>query len=373
MIRKKLDGTNLWERFDSRLAPYAQKNAMSRGRKFPEIPDPDRLPFQRDRDRILHTKSFRRLRGKMQVVSPRFGDHFRNRLSHTLEVAQIARDIARSLRLNEDLTEAIALAHDLGHPPFGHSGEEALDQKMREHGSHFEHNEQSLRIVEFFESRYADFPGLNLTHEVLEGIQKHETFFDRPGEESIFTPHLEAQVVDISDAIAYLSADLEDGLRGGFFTISDLKKISIPARALTSLSSKEQTNRSSLIRRVIKNLMQEIIGDTALNLNKKCVQSLRDVQKSKEKIVAFNEKFSQEFSEFKEFLWDKFYLAPPVRACQIQGHEVIQGIFDFLLAHPEEIPADFLPKEKVIRRICDYIAGMTDEFAEQFWKAITKS
>ncbi len=371
-MRKKmlLDGQNLWEIFDVRLASYAQKNADSRGRRHQEVVDPDRLPFQRDRDRIIHANAFRRLRGKMQVVSPRFGDHFRNRLSHTLEVAQIARDIARSLRLNEDLTEAIALAHDLGHPPFGHSGEDALDKKMREHGDHFEHNEQSLRTVEFFESRYADFSGLNLTYEVLEGIQKHETFFDRQGEEPVFTPHLEAQVVDISDAIAYLSADLEDGLRGGFFTASDLQKITIPARALASLPENDKGNRSALIRRVIKNLMQEIVADTRKNLNKKCVQCLQDVQKSKEKIVAFNEKFSREFSEFKEFLWDRFYLAPEVRACQIQGREVIQGIFDFLLSHPEKIPPDFLPTEKITRRICDYIAGMTDEFAVKFWESI---
>jgi len=414
-----LDGQNLWEMFDSRLASYAQKNADSRGRRHQEVVDPDRLPFQRDRDRIIHANAFRRLRGKMQVVSPKLGDHFRNRLSHTLEVAQIARDIARSLRLNEDLTEAIALAHDLGHPPFGHSGEEALDLKMREHGGHFEHNEQSLRVVEVFESRYTDFSGLNLSYEVLEGIQKHETFFDRPGEEPIFTPHLEAQVVDISDAIAYLSADLEDGLRGGFFTVIDLQKITIPARALASLSKEDRENRSALIRRVIKNLMQEIVADTRENLNKKCVQSLQDVQKSKEKIVVFNERFAREFAEFKEFLWDRFYRAPEVKACQIQGREVIQGIFDylmkrekeklaslsermsgtsglkspataggrnghapvsisracsgvhtsdFLLAHPAEIPVNFLSGEILTRRICDYIAGMTDEFAVKFWE-----
>ncbi|MDH3324914.1 MAG: dNTP triphosphohydrolase, partial [Candidatus Peregrinibacteria bacterium] len=167
----------MWGRFDAHLAGYAQKNGNSRGRKFTETPDPNRLPFQRDRDRILHTTSFRRLKGKMQVVAPSLGDHFRNRLSHTLEVSQIARDLCRELRLNEDLAEAIALAHDLGHPPFGHSGEMALDQKMKKFGKKFDHNAQSLRMVESFENRYPNFSGLNLSFEVLEGIQKHETFF----------------------------------------------------------------------------------------------------------------------------------------------------------------------------------------------------
>jgi len=368
-----LDGANLWGIFDSRLASFAQKNAYSRGRRFLENADPDRLPFQRDRDRILHTKSFRRLRGKMQVVSPSLGDHFRNRLSHTLEVSQIARDIARSLALNEDLTEAIALAHDLGHPPFGHSGEEALDKKMQEQGGHFEHNEQSLRVVEVFESRYTDFSGLNLTYEVLEGIQKHETFFDRPEGGGVFTPHLEAQVVDISDAIAYLSADLEDGLRGGFFSIQDLESVSIPAQAIDSLPAKEKKNRSALIRRIIRNLLRDLIQNTQCVLNKKCVQSLKDVQNSVEKMVCFDSESTRAFEELKEFLWNRFYLAPEVLQWQVQGKEVIGGIFDFLLSHPTEIPADFFPEEKINRRICDYIAGMTDEFAVKFWQEQCKS
>ncbi|MCL4160112.1 UNVERIFIED_CONTAM: hypothetical protein GTU68_053005, partial [Idotea baltica] len=225
MVQKSLDGKHLWENYDQLLAPYAQKNALSRGRLFDEKPDPDRLPFQRDRDRIVHTKAFRRLQGKTQVVRPRKGDHYRNRLSHTIEVAQMARDVARTLKLNEDLAECLGLAHDLGHPPFGHGGETVLHQKMMTFGSAFEHNSQSIRIVKFFEQRYPDFNGLNLTHEVLEGLRKHDRVFENEKGQRIYTPHLESQLVDIADSIAYLSADLEDSLRGDFVHLEDLQGV----------------------------------------------------------------------------------------------------------------------------------------------------
>jgi dGTPase len=367
MSKKTLDGKHLWKQFDQTLASFAQKNASSRGRKHPEMPDPDRLPFQRDRDRILHTKAFRRLKGKMQVVSPATGDHFRNRLSHTLEVSQIARDLARSLQLNEDLAEAIALAHDLGHPPFGHSGEETLDMKMKKRGSHFEHNEQSLRVVEVFESRYTNFPGLNLTHEVLEGMQKHETFFDRPKGNTIFWPHLESQLVDISDEIAYLSADLEDGLRGEFFEISDLMQVDIPHAAIATLLPHEKNDRSAIIRRIMRHLLLRIISDTKANLEKYRIQSFSDVQTCQQKIVSFDALFFEKFRALKQFLWDRYYLSPVVKNNAKKGQQIISDIFDFLLARPDQVPTTFMKDERLERRICDYIAGMTDEFAEKFY------
>jgi len=361
-----MEGQNIAARFDQALARFAQKNSDSRGREYPETPDPNRLPFQRDRDRIIFSTAFRRLRGKTQVVAPTFGDHFRNRLSHTIEVAQIARDLARQLKLNEDLAEAIALAHDLGHPPFGHSGEQALDDKMREQGLVFDHNVQSLRVVTVFEQRYPDFPGLNLTHEVLEGIQKHETFFDRPSG-GIYTPHLESQLVDIADEIAYLSADLEDGMRGKFLSLEDLQKLSIPAQALASLPEDEKQNRSSIIRRIIRHLLEKIVHDTQKNIIENNINTLEDVQKLNTKIVLFEKSFFQDFRNLKQFLFERYYHAPDVKAANDQGKQLIYILFDYLKAHPEALPPHPQEKEEKLEdRICDYIAGMTNQFAQNF-------
>ena len=365
-----LDGANLWEIADGNLASFAQKNATSRGRKHPENPDPNRLPFQRDRDRVIHTTAFRRLKGKMQVINPGSGDHFRNRLSHTLEVVQIARDLARQLRLNEDLAETIALAHDLGHPPFGHAGEEMLDKKMKEVGSGFDHNEQSLRVVESFERRYLNYPGLNLSLEVLEGIQKHETFFDRPGGKRIYSPHLESQLVDISDEISYLSADLEDGLRGRFFTISDLEQVALFQEATEVLSPELREHRPTILRCMLGYLFRRIATDIEENLNKNCIQNLKDVQECKNRIVSFSDSFFPKFRDLKMFLMDRYYKAPEIVKMTDAGQETIAGIFDALKKNPQKLPADFLPEEKLERRICDYIAGMTDDFARNFYEQV---
>ncbi len=365
MNKKTLDGATLWSRADSSLALYAQKNGESVGREFPESVDPNRLPFQRDRDRILHSTAFRRLAGKMQVVAPHHGDHFRTRLTHTFEVAQIARDLARWLRLNEDLAEAIALGHDLGHPPFGHAGEEALRMKMKAFDRTFEHNAQSLRIVEFFEQRYSEFPGLNLTAEVREGLQKHTTFFDRPGS-TIFSPHLEAQLVDISDEIAYLSADLEDGIRGKFFTIEDLREIPMCAEVLDSLLPEEQSFRSAVMRGVIRRLLSEIVTSTEKNLESYNIKTLEDVQKSQKKIVKFSPKFFEQLKDVRRFLMDRYYSSPVVKENTERGQRIVSDIFDYLHANPDKLP-DYLHSDDPLEiRICDYIAGMTDRFAEKF-------
>ncbi len=219
-----ISNSKLQKSQDSHLAPYAQKNSNSQGRKYREKKDPLRLPFQRDRDRIIHAKAFRRLHGKTQVFRALHGDHFRSRLTHTLEVSQIARDIARNLQLNEDLAEAIALAHDLGHTPFGHAGEEALNEIMQKFGESFEHNRQSRRVVESIEQKYPDFPGLNLTYETLDGLIKHRTPYDK-GE--LGQSSLEAQIVNIADSIAYNAHDVDDGLRGNIIHINQFRKLKI--------------------------------------------------------------------------------------------------------------------------------------------------
>ncbi len=365
-MKNLIDGENLWEKADYFLANYAQKNKTSKPRKHCEVPDHDRLPFQRDRDRIIHTTSFRRLKGKMQVVTPSYGDHFRNRLSHSIEVAQIARDLARQLRLNEDLVEAIALAHDLGHPPFGHTGEHALNSEMENFDSKFDHNKQSLRVVEYFERRYQDFPGLNLSPEVLEGIQKHKNYFDRPSGKIIYSPHLEAQLVDISDEIAYLSADLEDGLRGNFFTISDLETVEITAKAIASLDKKERKDRSAIVRRVIRHLLVQIIRDTKANIKKYNIERIEDVQAQKQSIVYLNADFFKKFKSLKSFLFANYYLAPSVKKMNDEGAKIIHEVFQFCYQNPHKIPTSFLPDEDLPRRVCDYIAGMTDNFLVQF-------
>ncbi len=369
----KIDGQNLWNQFDQGLTPYAQKNADSQGRSFPEPTDPNRLPFQRDRDRIIHTTSFRRLKGKMQVVTPAYGDHFRNRLSHSLEVAQIARDLARHLRLNEDLVEAIALAHDLGHPPFGHTGESALNEKMKMFGSAFDHNKQSLRVVTHFERRYQKFPGLNLSQEVIEGLQKHETFFDRPSGTGIYSPHLEAQIVDIADEIAYLSADLEDALRGGFITISSLNELTITTKAMETLPEEEKKDRSAIIRRTIRILLQQIIQDSLDNIDKYQIKTLSDVQKQSHRIIYFNSHFYKEFRALKQFLFQHFYLSPAVKRMTDDGANMIKTVFDTLYQNPQQIPTKFLPAENPAQRVCDYIAGMTDDFLVALCKKNNKA
>ena len=364
-----LDGTDVNAALDAILAPYAQRHGASLGREHDERPDPLRSPFQRDRDRIIHTTAFRRLKGKMQVVSPGHGDHYRNRLTHTIEVSQIARDLARQLRLNEDLTETIALAHDLGHPPFGHAGEEALDAKMKSIGRHFEHNEQSLRIVDIFEPRYQNFTGLNLTLEVRLGMQKHASEFDHPHAATlgkIYSPHLESQLVDISDAVAYLSADLEDGLRGGFFTLQDLDSLELVRAAKEQIPAEEHNFRPSIIRGIMRLLIRSLAQSSADNLTRLNITSLADVQTCPEKIIVFEPEFYQQFRAVKNFLMQRYYCAPEVKMMSIHGKTVVTGIFDYLVHNPDKI-THFDPEADKYTQICDFIAGMTDRFADEFY------
>ena len=346
-----LDGANVNVRLDAGLCEFAQKNASSLGRRYTEPVDPERSPFQRDRDRVLHASAFRRLAGKMQVVSPQYGDHFRNRLTHTLEVSQIARDLSRQLQLNEDLSEAIALAHDLGHPPFGHAGETALDKELQRFGRRFEHNEQSLRIVDVFERRYSDFPGLNLTREVREGMDKHQTFFDR-SEKSFKRGSLESQVVNVADEIAYLAADLEDGVRGDFFKLTDLREVPLVARVLLERGE----DRSSVVRGVLRVLISDL------------VENSRSLLSQGE--IGFTEEQRGEFLQLKNFLFDRYYSAPSVRKHTQHGEEVIAHLFSTIEEHPDLLPEYLQQGDDPLEiRIADFIAGMTDRFAEEFLRS----
>ncbi|MDW8027962.1 MAG: deoxyguanosinetriphosphate triphosphohydrolase [Armatimonadota bacterium] len=329
------------------LSPYAAKSALSKGRKIPEPKCPIRTDFQRDRDRILHSKAFRRLMHKTQVfIAPR-GDHYRTRLTHTLEVAQIARTICRALRLNEDLAEAIALGHDLGHPPFGHEGEEALDEAYRKYDpkARFRHYEQSLRVVEVLEN---EGRGLNLTYEVLDGIGYHskgqkDLALDISDDEEHVPSTLEGQVVRIADRIAYVNHDLDDAIRAGILTLDDVPKSILDVLGQT---------HSQRITTLVWDIIEQGIEDGNLKMSEKVLKAL---------------------NELKDFLFERVYLnAKQVKAEAKKCWVVIERLFDYYMHNPDELPVGLQEKksmsqEELARIVCDYIAGMTDRYAiDQF-------
>lgn len=340
------------------LQPYAVLSKNSRGRKYKESLDPQRLPFQKDRDRIIHCRAFRRLKEKTQVFVPHYGDHYRNRLSHSLEVAQVSRDLARTLGLNEDLAEAIALAHDLGHTPFGHAGEFALDECLRPYGLSFEHNEQSRRIVEELEEVYPHFPGLNLSIEVIEGLMKHQTSWDNPKGAEAVRPSLEAQVVNFGDEIAYQNHDTDDGLRSGLFTEKDLGKLRLWKWACeSSLKSDgkivdEKIRIARRVSKMIGTMIWDIAEETSRRLQRNKIKNLNDVYACKESLVGFSEEMAEANKELKEFLMARLYFTPEVVAHSEYGQKIIREIFAERIKHEEP------------GMVRDYLAGMTDRFAE---------
>ncbi|MGE8722500.1 deoxyguanosinetriphosphate triphosphohydrolase [Leptospira terpstrae] len=357
------------------LAPYAVGSKKPGEREYPEPEHPYRLPFQRDRDRIIHSHAFKRLEYKTQVFVYSEGDHFRNRLTHTLEVAGISKTISKVLGLNEDLSETIALAHDLGHSPFGHAGQEALSELMRGKGG-FEHNKQSLRVVRKLERRYPEFPGLNLCGETLLGIMKHGGDYETSELLDVrrdMGPSLEAMVVDSSDEITYSAHDLEDGLESGLLKLFDVKELKIWKRIEDSLpknipSDKDFTSRSA--GRVLLNLMVSDLIDSIENrLQQYSIHSREDVSKaflSQKKLVQFTEEFYLEFKELKSFLFGKLYRHPEVSRMSERGKETIFLLFKHFESHPESIPESYRNREEEegrMRIICDYIAGMTDRYA----------
>ncbi len=360
-----------------RLAPYAQKGKDTRGRQYPEGESRFRTPYQKDRDRILHTTAFRRLEYKTQVFPNWAGDYYRTRLTHTLEVAQVSRSIARALGLNEDLTEAIALSHDLGHPPFGHTGEKVLHELMREHGG-FEHNAQALRLLTQLEVRYPGFRGLNLTYEVLEGIATHEAAYptgfrpEYPGQGT-----LEAQVVDLSDAIAYAAHDLDDGLRSGLLRPEELSEVPLlqelsKAEGL-DLSRLDELSRRILVRQLLGYLITEAIEATHAKVAAAGVNSAQAVRQHPERLAALTPQGEKAHGELKAFLKERLYRHPQVLRERRRAEAVLEGLFAAYTRHPEILPREVqarIPEEGLERAVCDYLAGMTDRFALEAYRQL---
>ncbi len=357
----------------AQLAPYAQASRASRGRAHPEDEHPYRTAFQRDRDRILHTTAFRRLEYKTQVFVNYEGDHYRTRLTHTLEVAQIARTIARTLMLNQDLVEAIAMAHDLGHTPFGHTGEVVLHALMAERGG-FNHNTHGLRIVEKLEERYPGFLGLNLTWEVREGIVKHATEYDTP-EASDYEPHLratlEAQVINVADEIAYNTHDLDDGLRSGLLNERQLRGIALWDTALEALGIAGDVlapvDRNRVVRYLVNAEVSDVLSATAARLQEAQPASVDDVRRVPHDLVGFSEAMEAMNRELKDLLFQCLYRHWRVMRVSEKSKRVLTSLFEAYLQSPVQIPEEVQARiggeDDLERVICDYMAGMTDRFA----------
>ncbi|HKN35749.1 MAG TPA: deoxyguanosinetriphosphate triphosphohydrolase [Terriglobales bacterium] len=364
------------------LADYAVRAEESRGRRYPEPKHAYRNDFERDRDRVVHARAFRRLQDKTQVFTRRYSDHFRNRLTHTIEVAQIARTIAGQLGLNVDLVEALALVHDLGHPPFGHAGEKALDALMREHGSSFDHNLHALRIVEDFELRYASFRGLNLTFEVREGIIKHSRDYPAASFPELREycldqrPPLEAQLIDLADEIAYNTADLDDGLEAHLLTLDEIRRgVSMLNGYYREVESKfpvaiEKLKFNEVLKRMLNRLADDLIQNTRQNLQKAGILSLQDVRSHPQRLVTFSEAVESDRREAKNFLYTSLYFSPSLEPEKQDAERVISELFAYWMKKPEALPSSYQEKaqqEPLPRVVCDYIAGMTDNFiCEQY-------
>jgi len=353
------------------LAAYAAHAAKSRGRVYPQDEHPLRTAFQRDRDRIIHSTAFRRLDFKTQVFIPHEGDHFRTRLTHTLEVAQISRSMSRNLGLNEDLAEAIALAHDLGHTPFGHSGEDVLDELLQNDGG-FNHNRQSLRVIDLLEQSYRRHPGLNLSYEVREGIAKHETKTPmvHPDFEANERPTLEASLVDIADEIAYNAHDIDDGLRSGLIKMDALHSLKIFSNILRQTQSDDSSDkqRHSLVRRLIGFQVENVLTETERQISRLSIINSSSVRMSKEAVCRFSGDVSISVKELKRFLSENLYHHPQLTAKTKHSRAIIDKLFNLLKSSPQMMPLRFqemLKQESENIVIADYIAGMTDRYAEQ--------
>jgi dGTPase len=360
------DRAKLMSLEDKFLAPYAVKSKDSKGREYPEKEDSSRTPFQKDRDRIIHSRAFRRLKMKTQVFVAHHGDHFRTRLTHTLEAAQVSRDIARSLGLNEDLAEAITLAHDLGHTPFGHAGEHALDEMLQPFGLSFEHNRQSRRIVEELEHVYPGFLGLNLTYEVRQGLMKHQSPWDQ-AEAEFHGASLEAQVVNLADEIAYNNHDVDDGWRAGLLHEDDLNELAIWREVEKIVKEKygEISDRAVKHDRMISSMMGFMIKD----LIETSAANLENADKAENELISFSPEMTTWTKELKQFLSEKFYFHPSVLKLSEKGQQIIRDLFTRYHENPTLLPEDEQAAIKAGENpeivIKDYIAGMTDEFAEK--------
>lgn len=357
------------------------------GRDYAEPGHAYRSSFQRDCGRIIHSRAFRRLAGKTQVFISRDSDHFRSRLTHTMEVAQIARTLARALGLNEDLTEALALAHDIGHPPFGHAGERALDDALRRYGLRFDHNLHALRIVEHFEYRHLGFRGLNLTLGVREGIVKHSRDYsarEHPELGSYFLdqkPPLEAQLIDLADEIAYLTADLDDGMEAGILTVEGVRSgVSLFERHFAPVSAQNPGAPPKLLyqetlKLMLNALADDLVAEIQRRLSSEKVQDLKGIRRSPTRMAAFSPEMERLRLEAKDFLYRNLYLCEDLRGGHEQAARVIADLFAAWMAEPALLPAghfQLIEQEGAPRVIADYIAGMTDHFIQEMHRSVKK-
>ncbi len=365
------------------LAGYAAQSESSRGRRHCEIYKDDRPAYERDRDRIIHCAAFRRLEYKTQVFVNHEGDYYRTRLTHSLEVAQIGRGIARRLKLNEDLVEALALSHDLGHTPFGHTGEEVLNRLMTSYGG-FEHNRQSLRVVESLEERYPGFNGLNLSWEVREGIIKHSSDYDIPDGSGFeeycpaLRPTLEAQIIDLADEVAYNNHDIDDGLKAGYLNPDALMGIDIWAEAYARVAEKypslpEERQILQTISHLIGFLILDLVEQTRANIDAAGIHSLDDVRNHETNLVMFSTETAMRNRELKSFLYKYLYRHYKVERMRIKAERFLTMLFENYLQNPTLLPTSYQDKYKQYGRervICDYIAGMTDRYALDEYKRL---
>lgn len=366
----------LQRREDTLLAPYAMRSSQSRGRVYDEDEHPYRTAYQRDRDRIIHTTAFRRLEYKTQVFVYSEGDHYRNRLTHSVEVAQIGRTMARSLGCNEDLIEAICLAHDLGHPPFGHTGEETLNDIMRNHGG-YDHQKQTYRIITQLEQRYPEHPGLNLTYEVREGVVKHDTAYDVVDARD-YAPEergtLECQLSNLADEIAYNTSDTDDGLRAGILDPDDVRNLKIARRVLNSMGAGKHVDLSDammryrFIRRLVGVEVTDTINATAANIGAAGIESLDDLRRAPGNVVSYSDELLEENAELKQYLFSAFYRHYRVVRMAAKADRTIRALFEAYVSVPEQLPPETQLRIEesggdLHRVVCDYIAGMTDRFA----------
>jgi len=370
------------EREAAVLAPFAMRSRDSRGRRHPESEHPFRMAFQRDRDRIIHSTAFRRLEYKTQVFVNHEGDYYRTRLTHTMEAAQVTRTLARALGLNEDLAETVALAHDLGHPPFGHAGERSLDRLMAPHGG-FDHNAQSLRIVDVLEERYPNFRGLNLSFEVREGIVKHSTRYDRPQVQEFdaeLAPCLEAQMVDFTDEVAYNAHDIDDGLQSGMLDATELETVALWREAIASVRqaaprASDRVLRYQAVRRLIDRLVHDLIETLVARLKAEGIDSLAAVRRVKPRLIEFSPELTGGVKELKSFLYDRLYTHPRVTRMTQKADRIMTALFDVYMAEPRQLPEHVTRRareegEPMPRIIADYLAGMTDRFALEEYKKL---
>jgi len=371
--------------YESTLAAYACRTACSRGRVYDEPESEHRNPYQRDRDRIIHSTAFRRLEYKTQVFVNHEGDHYRTRLTHSIEVAQIARSICRSMRLHEDLAEAVALAHDLGHTPFGHSGQDALNDVMKHYGG-FEHNRQSLRIVEKLEHKYAAFTGLNLSYETREGIVKHHSAYDTPSNRDLAhfnlheQPALESQIGNLADEIAYNNHDIDDGYRADMLSIDDLRQLELFGQFYTQVEvdfpdAPERLKINETVRHMINFLIVDVVEETTRRIRALNITSFADVRAAKTTLVAFSPAARKKNGELKKFLYKNMYRHYRVARMACKAERVIRDIFETYMQNPAMLPqhqqqamararsSGTLSDERLARIIADYIASMTDRYA----------